>query len=63
MYKCTFSVLNLKVLSTSLARGMMFEKVFLRDQKSPPVFLEKYAEIDKFLYLQIVLKSFMLDAV
>ena len=47
-----------KVLSTCLACEMIFENlVFLRGQKTPPVLLEKYAEIGKFLYLQIVLKS------
>ena len=35
-----------------MAHGMMFENVG---------YWEKYAEIGKFLYLQIVLKSSMLD--
>ncbi len=40
-YKRAHSVLNLKVFSTCLAHGMMFENVgFLRDQKSPSVFRE-----------------------
>ena len=34
-----------------------------RDKKNPPVFFKKYAEIGKFSYIQIVLKSSMLDAV
>ena len=52
-YKRVFSVLNLKVLSTCLARGRMFENVgFLRDQKCPPI-LDKYTEIGEFLYLPI----------
>ena len=38
-YKHAFSVLNLKVLSTCLAGGLMFENVgFLRNQKNPTVF-------------------------
>ena len=40
-YKRAHSILNLKELSTCLARGMIFENVgflFLRDKKNPPVF-------------------------
>ena len=40
-YERAFNVHNLKVLSTCLVRGMMFENVgFLRDQISSPVFRE-----------------------
>ena len=42
-YKRAFSVLNLKVLSTWLSRGTIFENVgfFLRNKKNPPVFHRK----------------------
>ena len=65
-YKRAHSVLNLKEISTCLARGMIFENVgflFLRDKKNPRVFLKKYEEISKFSYKQIVLKLSMLDVV
>ena len=64
-YKRAHSVLNLKVLNTCLARGKIFENVgffFKRREKSSRL-LKKYAKIGKFSYIQIVLKSSMLDVV
>ncbi len=64
-YKRAHSVLNSKVFGRCLARGKIFENVgflFKRREKSTRL-LKKYAEIGKFSYIQIVLKSSMLDAV
>ena len=61
-YKHAYSVFNLKVLSTCLARRMIFKNVgfFKREEKSSRL-LKKYIEIGKFSYIQIILKSSMLD--
>ena len=48
-YKHAFSVLNLKALSPCFASGMMFENVGVLDIRKVLLFLEKYAEIGKFL--------------
>ena len=41
-YKHAHSVINLKVLSTCLVCGKIFENVgFLRDKKNPPVFFKE----------------------
>ena len=62
-YKRAHSVLYLKVLSMCLVRGKIFENVgfFLKRLEKPSRLLKKYAEIGKFSYIQIVLKSSMLD--
>ena len=59
-YKHAHSVLNLKVLITRLARGMIFENIgfFERQEKSCSL-LKKYTEIGKFSHIQIALKSSM----
>ena len=63
-YKRAYSVLNLKILSTCLACEMIFENVgFFKGQEKSSSLLKKYAEIGKFSYILIVLKSSMLDVV
>ena len=63
-YKRAHSILNLKVLGTCLAHGMIFENVgFFKRQEKFSRLLKKYAEINKFSYIKIVLKSSMLQLV
>ena len=63
-YKRAYSVLNSKVLSTHVARRMIFENVgFFKRQEKSSRLLKKYAEIDQFSYIQIILKSSILDVV
>ena len=61
-YKRAHGVLNLKVLSTCLARGKIFENVgFFKGREKSSRLLKKYANIGKFSSIQLVLKSSMLD--
>ena len=49
-YKRAHSVLNLKVLNSCLARGMIFENVvFLRDKKNPSVLRTLCADLYLFV--------------
>ena len=63
-YKRACSILNLKVLSTCLTHGKIFENVgffFFKRQEKYSHLLKKYTELGKFSYIQIVLKSSMID--
>ena len=63
-YKRAHSVLYLKVLRTCLARGNIFENVgFPKETREILLFIKKYAKTSRFSYIQIVLKSSMLDVV
>ena len=63
-YKCAHSVHNSKVLRTCLARGNIFENVgFLEETRQNLPFIKKYTKTSKFSYIQIILKSSMLDVV
>ena len=64
-FKCAHSVLYSKVLRTYLPRGDIFENVgfFLKKRDKPSRFFKKYAKTSNFSYIQIVLKSSMLDVV
>ena len=63
-YKCAHSIHNSKVLITCLARRNIFENVaFPKETRQNPPFIKKYAKTSKFSYIEIVLKSSMLDVV
>ena len=62
-YKCAYSILNLKVLSTYWVSGIFENVGFFKRQEKSCCLLKKYREIGKFSCVQIVLKSSMLDIV
>ena len=62
--KCGHSVHNLKVIRTCLARGNIFENVgFPKETRENLPFIKKYAKASKFSYVQIFLKSSLLNVV
>ena len=63
-YKCAHNVHNSKELRMCLARENIFENVgFPKEMKQNLVLIKKYTKTSKFSYIQIVLKSSMLDVV
>ena len=63
-FKCAHNVHNSKELRMCLAHGNIFENVgFPKETRQTLPFIKKYAKTSKFSYIQIVLKSSMLDIV